>query len=127
MDNNDEKKCRELLSENIKRFRSRLGLSQLHLALELEISTTFLSDIETGKKWVSAKTLPQIAKALKVEVYELFKPEQTIRDDVLAAVAKHLDDIDEALIKSIEEAVRPAVKKSIKKMRRYYSKESKKD
>ena len=119
----DEKECRELLSSNIKRFRNRLGLSQLHLALELEISTTFLSDIETGKKWVSAQTLSQIAKTLKIEVYELFKPEQTIKDDVSAAVAKYLDDIDEVLIKSIEEAVRPTVKKSITKMRRYYSKQ----
>ena len=120
--NKDEKDCRELLSRNIKRFRNRMGLSQLHLALELGISTTFLSDIETGKKWVSAQTLSQVAKALKIEVYELFKPEQNIRDDVSAAVAKHLDDVDEAFIKSIEEAVRPAVEKSIKKMRRYYTK-----
>ena len=120
--NKNEKDCRSLLSRNIKRFRNRLGLSQLHLALELGISTTFLSDIETGKKWVSAQTLSQIAKALKIEVYELFKPEQNIRDNVTAAVAKYLDDIDDAFVKSIEEAVRPAVKKSITKMRRYYTK-----
>ena len=121
----DEKDCRAVLSRNIKRFRNRLSLSQLHLALELGISVTFLSDIETGKKWVSAQTLTSIAKALKIEVYELFKPEQTIRDDVSAAVAKYLDDVDETFIKTIEEAVRPAVKKSITKMRRYYSKGTK--
>ena len=120
--NKNEKDCRAILSQNIKRFRSRLGLSQLHLALELGISTTFLSDIETGKKWVSAQTLSRIAKALKIEVFELFKPEQNIRDDVSAAIAKYLDDVDDTLIKSIEEAVRPAVKKTITKMRRYYMK-----
>ncbi|MDR0456538.1 MAG: helix-turn-helix domain-containing protein [Treponema sp.] len=124
--NKDEKDCRALLSRNIKRYRNRLGLSQLHLALELDISAAFLSDIETGKKWVSAQTLSQIAKTLKIEVYELFKPEKTIRDDVSAAVAKHLDDVDDAFIKSIEEAVRPAVRKSLSKMRRYYAKDSKK-
>ncbi|MCL2335902.1 MAG: helix-turn-helix domain-containing protein [Firmicutes bacterium] len=121
--NRDEKECRQLLSRNIKRFRNRLGLSQLNLALELGISTTFLSDIETGKKWVSAQTLAQIAKALKIEVYELFKPEQTVKDDVSAAVIKYLDNIDETFIKSIEDTIRPAVKKSITKMRRYYSAE----
>jgi len=119
--NKDEKNCRELLSRNIKRYRSRLGLSQLHLALELGISIAFLSDIENGKKWVSAQTLSQIAKALKIEIYELFKPEQNIRDDVSAAVAKYLDDVDDAFIMSIEEAVRPAVKRSIAKMRKYYT------
>ena len=70
--------------------------------------------------------MTQLAKALKIEVYELFKPEQNIRDNVSAAVAQYLDDVDETLIKSIEEAVRPAIKKSIAKMRRYYSKEVKK-
>jgi len=125
--NKDEKDCRAVLSRNIKRFRNRLGLSQLHLALELGISTTFLSDIENGKKWVSAQTLTHIAKALKIDVYELFKPEQTVRDDVFAAVAKYLDDVDETFIKTIEEAVRPAVKRSVRKMRRYYTKEVKND
>jgi len=121
----EEKDCRSILSRNIKRFRSRLGLSQLHLALELGISTTFLSDIETGKKWVSAQTLTQLAKALKIETWELFKPEQNSRDTVTAAVAKYLDDVDETFIKSIEEAVRPAVKKSLSKMRRYYKENNK--
>jgi transcriptional regulator with XRE-family HTH domain len=124
--NKDEKDCRAILSRNIKRFRDRLGLSQLHLALELEISTTFLSDIETGKKWVSAQTLSNLAKALKIEVYELFKPEQNIREEVSVAIAKYLDNVDDAFIKSIEEAVRPAVKRSLTKMRKFYGKEPKK-
>jgi transcriptional regulator with XRE-family HTH domain len=121
--NKDEKDCRTLLSRNIKLFRNRLGLSQLHLALELGISTTFLSDIETGKKWVSAQTLSHIAKALKIDIYELFKPEQNVKEDIATAVAMYMDDVDAAIIKSIEEAVRPAVKRSISKMRRYYAKE----
>jgi len=121
--NIDEMDCREILGLNIKRFRSRIGLSQLHLALELNLSATFLSDIENGKKWVSAQTLTRMAKALKIDVYELFKPEKTIRDDVSIAVAKYLDDVDEAFIKTIEEAVRPAVQRSVRKMRRYYSKD----
>jgi len=117
----EEKDCRALLSRNIKRFRSRLGLSQFHLAVELGLSTTFISDIETGKKWVSALTLSQIAKALKIDVFELFKPEKNARDNGSTQIARYFDDIDEAFIKSIEEAVRPAVKRSIVKMRRYYS------
>jgi transcriptional regulator with XRE-family HTH domain len=117
-----EKDCRALFSKNIKRFRSRIGLSQLGLASELGISVTFLSDIENGKKWVSSQTLTQIAQVLKIEVYELFKPEQTVHDDTSAAVAQYLDDVDDAFIKSIEEAVGPAVRKSLAKMRRYYAK-----
>ncbi|GHV92916.1 hypothetical protein AGMMS50268_34190 [Spirochaetia bacterium] len=83
--NRDESECRELLSRNIKLYRSRLGFSQLDLALELDISTTFLSDIETGKKWVSPKTLALIAKVLKVDIYELFKPGEETTNPALSA------------------------------------------
>jgi transcriptional regulator with XRE-family HTH domain len=128
----DEKRCRELLSRNIKRFRERLGFSQLDLSLELEISTTFLSDIETCHKWVSPKTLAKIASVLKVEVYELFKPDDAEHDggispDISAEVVKYLDVVDDTLVKQIIHSIQPAIEKTIKravaKTRRYYEKQ----
>jgi transcriptional regulator with XRE-family HTH domain len=128
----DEQTCRELLSRNIKRFRERLGFSQLDLSLELEISTTFLSDIETCQKWVSPKTLAKIAKALKIEVYELFKPEGTGHDamrmnpDIPGEVLKYLDIVDDTLVKQITHSIQPAleraIRRSVAKTRRYYEK-----
>ena len=120
----DEIECRELLSRNIKYFRGRLGFSQLDLALELDMSTTFLSDIEMGKKWVSAKTLAQIAKILKVEVYELFKPEKEQADALSAEVIRYLDTVDDTLAKHIAHAIEPAINRTVlravAKMRRHY-------
>jgi transcriptional regulator with XRE-family HTH domain len=120
----DEKECRELLSRNIKHFRGRLGFSQLDLALELEMSTTFLSDIETGKKWVSAKTLAQIAKSLNIEVYQLFKPDTEQKPDIHTEVLKYLDTVDDTLVKHIAHSIKPAIERtvarSVAKMRRYY-------
>jgi transcriptional regulator with XRE-family HTH domain len=128
----DERECRELLSRNIKRFRERLGFSQLDLSLELGISTAFLSDIETCRKWVSPKTLARIAKALKTEVYELFKPEDGSHDatevsqDISAEVIKYLDIVDDTLTKQIIHSVQPAleraIRRSVAKTRRYYEK-----
>jgi transcriptional regulator with XRE-family HTH domain len=103
------------LSRNIKRFRERLGFSQLDLSLELEISTTFLSDIETCQKWVSPKTLAKIAKALKTEVYELFKPEDATHEeagmnpDISGEVLKYLDIVDDTLVKQITHSIQPAL------------------
>jgi transcriptional regulator with XRE-family HTH domain len=121
----DEKACRELLSRNIKRFRSRLGFSQLDFALELDISTTFLSEIELGNKWVSPKTLARIAKVLKIEVYELFKPkEEPIKPDISAEVVKYLDTIDDTLVKHITHSIQPSIERSVTrfvaKMRKNY-------
>jgi transcriptional regulator with XRE-family HTH domain len=125
----DEKKCRELLSKNIKVYRERLGFSQLDLSLELGISTTFLSDIETCQKWVSPKTLSKIAKALKIEVYNLFKSANSEDDsevsiDVATELVKYMDTVDDTLVKQIAHSLQPAIEKTIKrsiaKTRRYY-------
>jgi transcriptional regulator with XRE-family HTH domain len=124
----DEQGCRELLSRNIKHYRGRLGFSQLDLALELEISTTFLSDIETGKKWVSPKTLALIAKTLKIEIYELFRPVEESPGPALSAeVVKYLDSVDDTLVKQIAHSIEPAVERtiarSVAKMRKFYEKQ----
>jgi transcriptional regulator with XRE-family HTH domain len=116
----DEKECLALLSRNIKRFRSRLGLSQIELAFALNISTPFLSNIETGKAWVSSKTLTLLAKALKVEVYQLFKPDAESEDSARQTVSRYLDDVDEAVIRAVEAAVRPAVENVTRQMRKFY-------
>gem|GEM_PF-525204 len=129
----DEQVCRKLLSQNIKRFRKRLGFSQLDLSLELEISTAFLSDIETCQKWVSPKTLAKIAKALKIEIYELFKPDEADRgteidQDVSAKMVKYLNLVDDTLVKQITHSIQPAleraIQRSVAKTRRYYEQQA---
>jgi transcriptional regulator with XRE-family HTH domain len=70
----EETELRAILGENIKKFRNRRGWNQLFLAEKLDISANFLSEIETGKGWVSPLTLVKLAKALEIEVFELFMP-----------------------------------------------------
>ncbi|MDR2536624.1 MAG: helix-turn-helix domain-containing protein [Treponema sp.] len=76
-----EQELRQLFSTNIKKCRNRRNLSQAKLAKQIHISTNFISDIETGKKWVSPLTLANLAEALEVNVYELFKPDESSSDD----------------------------------------------
>ncbi|GHV32955.1 hypothetical protein AGMMS4952_24320 [Spirochaetia bacterium] len=116
-----EKECRRLFSHNIKRYRSRLGLSQLNLALNLDISPNFLSDIETGKKWVSPNTLVLLANALKIEIYELFKPEEAIPADTNAIISKCLDDVSASIRQSVERTVKQSIDESLKNIREYYT------
>lgn len=53
--------------QNIKRFRLQKNFSQETLAEKAEISPSFLSDIENGKKWGSFETLASLANALEIE------------------------------------------------------------
>ncbi|MHB9291575.1 hypothetical protein Holit_00653 [Hollandina sp. SP2] len=61
------------LGKTIKFLRFRMGLSQADLAEKADISVTFLSTIERGIKFPQPDILSKLAKALDVEVFELFK------------------------------------------------------
>jgi len=73
----EEKELRAVFAENIKKFRNKRGWNQLLLAEKLEISSNFLSEIETGKGWVSPLTLVKLANVLEIDVFELFIPKDT--------------------------------------------------
>jgi len=66
---------RAILAQNIKSFRTHREWSQADLAEKADISIPFLSDIERGNKWPYPDTLSKLAKALKVDVFELFRQE----------------------------------------------------
>ena len=70
----DVGKLRKTLSVNIKKYRAELGFSQEKLAEMVALSDQTINDIEGCRTWVSDKTIVKIARALKVEVFQLMYP-----------------------------------------------------
>ena len=60
------------VGKRISKVRRDRGMTSEQLAYENEISKGYLSDIENGKKLPSIRMLAKIAKALKVDIKELF-------------------------------------------------------
>lgn len=60
--------------KNLKNYRNEKNISQEKLSELAQISPSFLSDIENGKKWGSFETLVSLANALEIEPYELLLP-----------------------------------------------------
>jgi transcriptional regulator with XRE-family HTH domain len=87
-----ENKLRAILSSNIKKYRNRRGWAQAKLAEEANISTNFLSDIETGKKWPYPETLMNLSSALNIETYELFKPEDAVPNDIGIILTRYTEE-----------------------------------
>jgi transcriptional regulator with XRE-family HTH domain len=110
-----ELELRNILSLNIKRYRNSRNLSQADLAEKLNISVNFLSNIENGNKWISPQTLVKFATALKIEPYELFKPEEALPPDASTILNKYAD---EAVI---------AVTQALNQVRGCYLPQAKKD
>ncbi len=62
------------VSRNIQRIRRENDLSQEEVAHRADIHQTYLSGVETGKRNPSILVVERIAKALGVDVSEIFKP-----------------------------------------------------
>ncbi len=64
----------KVISENIKRLRAKLGLTQDDLAKKADIKYTTLMKVESGAvNRPSVQTMAKIAKALGVSMEELIK------------------------------------------------------
>ena len=96
-----EQELRTNLGKNIKFYRFRKQFSQLDLAEEACISVTFLSNIERGNNFPQARTLCNLAEALDVQVWELFRGEGTSNEQESAII----DHISEDFIKHVNLAM----------------------
>jgi transcriptional regulator with XRE-family HTH domain len=65
-------KIQEILRANVKRVRKELGYSQMKLAELCNVSTSFIGEIELGKKFPSAETLQKLSDALRLRPFQLF-------------------------------------------------------
>lgn len=90
---------RKLLGKRIKEVRKRLGLTQEKLAELINIETTSLSSIESGRHFPSLVTLEKIAKNLNVELKVLFdfKHLQSI-DEMKSDIKRNIDRLDDSKI-----------------------------
>lgn len=61
------------LGKRIQYLRQQRGLSQEKLAEAIDIATTSLSYVETGRGFMTLATLEKLAKVLNVELYEIFQ------------------------------------------------------
>lgn len=70
---NTKKEINIKLGNRIKSLRLQRGLSQEKLAEAIDIATTSLSYVETGRGFMTLPTLEKLAKVLGVELYEIFQ------------------------------------------------------
>jgi transcriptional regulator with XRE-family HTH domain len=90
------------LGKNIRKYRSRNAWSQEQLAEKIDISATFLSNIETGRSWISAKTIANLCNVLKIDIYELFMLDEEITDGTATFMDKFVRDITNSVRDTIE-------------------------
>ena len=100
------KGIKEVLAQNLKINRLKLGLTQEKLAEKAQISTHYLAMVELAKKFPSAGMLERLATALEIEPHELFY--------MPSAGENALKDLQATVAADIERVVAEAIKNSLK-------------
>jgi transcriptional regulator with XRE-family HTH domain len=110
-----ESDLRVTLGANLKRYRCFRGLSQAKLAEMVDISPNFISDIETGKRWLSSDTLVNLAEVLKIEVFEFLKPAETVSGDNADLLTRYTKEASFTLTQLVSQ--------SLENLRKQYAQE----
>lgn len=84
-----EERCNKMsqLGTNIKVERKRQNISLQDLASRVQVSTSFLSQIENGKNEPSLTTLKRISTCLGVTVSKLLGEDESIRTMLIKRIA----------------------------------------
>jgi transcriptional regulator with XRE-family HTH domain len=67
-------KIRQILAQNIKKRRESIGMTQEELAERANLSLQTINTIEGCRMWISDKSITRLAKALNIEIFQLFMP-----------------------------------------------------
>ena len=84
---------RDVLSKNMKAYRSAMGLSQAKLAEKVDTSAHYIGMIETKNNFPSPEMLERIAAALGIDTIDLFSTEKTLPEIMKTFRKEALKDI----------------------------------
>jgi len=99
-------KIREILAQNMKLHRQKLGITQPELAERANISTNFIGMIEQRRKFPAPEMLDRIAAALEIETFELFTTSASPQAELKKLHREILADLDRAISEAVGKAVR---------------------
>lgn len=98
---------RQIFIQNLKYYRKQAGLTQEKLAEIIEMSTSYIGDMEARERFPSAETIDKIATALNIPVSTLFNergsPQATQNTFVKIYGNSLKEELSKRILKDIEE------------------------
>lgn len=115
---------REILAYNLKKKRQNCGFSQAQLAEMVKVSTHHIATIETARNYPTLDLVERMAKALNIEIYELFinplsaleEMEQlykTVAANIDLLISGSMERLYQLTAIKIEQAVSKSVEKTL--------------
>ena len=110
IDRGKMEKIREILAQNMKLYRQKLGITQPELAERANISTNFIGMIEQKRKFPAPEVLERIAAALEIETSELFTTSASPQAELKKLHKEILADLDRAISEAVDKALKEQCK-----------------
>ena len=105
-------KVQQILANNVKLARKRIGITQMRLAELARLSTSFVGEIELGKKFPSAENFERLSEALGLRPYQLlYESEEWEVYDKYDEIAALRTELKEKLGVLLEEVIRGHLRK----------------
>ena len=105
----------EIFIRNLKDFRKRSGLTQAELAEKVQVTPHYIGMLEMGRNFPATDLIERIARALNIEMYELFvdslspaKELEKLRSDIMLEIKQ---TITETVIQTVREAFEENLKR----------------
>ena len=96
---------KEILAQNLKENRKKLGITQPELAERAGLSTHYLAMIEIARKFPTANVLDKLAVALEIQPNELFSVTVSPERAIEQLHIKILDNLDQAIENALNKAI----------------------
>jgi transcriptional regulator with XRE-family HTH domain len=105
----------QILAENIKRRRAELGWTQFQLAERLELSTTYIAELEIAKKAPSIEVVQRLSDTLGMRPYELFLEEGVDgeRNDTRETIRQYVNEATIELNDIVKKTLQALAKKHL--------------
>jgi len=108
------KRLGTIFIKNLKEYRKKCGLTQVQLAEKVNVTSHYIGMLEMGRNFPATDLIERIAKALNIEMYELFvesyspaKELEKLRHDIMLEIKK---TITETVIETVREAFKENIK-----------------
>ena len=103
----ENKGIREILADNLRENRRKLGMTQGELAEKANVSTHYIAMIETCKKYPKPEMLEHIAKTLGIEPYKLFSFTSDPNEPLERLHQKIIIDIKQIVNEAVNKVIDP--------------------
>lgn len=99
------KRLQEVIIENLKHYREQSSLSQAKLAEKSNLSTNYISEIESGRSLPSIKSIEKISNILGVKPYQILMDIEdqdiTSKEDLLIRIERDMTGSFATIMKEV--------------------------